>query len=116
MAQVSSGCLSLPWGRCQQRPPGHYLHQVEVRKVVKQVEQRKRLKFPNVTKEFAVELRNRFAALAEESGIQPDINTSWETIKRTYVDTATKVLDYNNKNNKEWITPGIWPKLRKGNN
>lgn len=72
---------------------------MKLRKVIKQFEQRKhlvvvKLKCPNVTKEFAMELRNRFDVLAIESDMEPGINTSWEAIKRRYVDTATKVLGY----------------------
>ncbi|KAL9958972.1 hypothetical protein ACROYT_G036051 [Oculina patagonica] len=56
-------------------------------------------------------MQNRFAALAKDHEVS-SINTKWETIKKTYVETATSVLGYRQKKNKEWITSGTWKKIK----
>ena len=58
-----------------------------------------------------MELRNRFPALAEDDG-DPSINAKWETIKTTYVEAASNILGYRVRKNKEWITSGMWQKIR----
>lgn len=61
-----------------------------------------------------LELRNRFSALgtlADPKDEDPDIQTKWETIKNTYVETATKVLGFRQKNNKEWLKAGTRQKI-----
>ena len=63
------------------------------------------LKCPPTGKEFVLRLRNRFAALAEDHE-DSGINTKWETIRKTYVETATRVLGCRQKKNKEWWTSG----------
>ena len=97
----------------------HYLVtatiKLKLRKVIKQSQSRKhldvaKLKCPKTIEEFALELRNRFVALAEDDE-DPSINTKWEVIKKTYVETATNVLGYIKKKSKEWITSGIWQKI-----
>ena len=97
----------------------HYLVtatiKLKLRKVAKQNQSRKhldvaKLKCPNIIKEFALRLKNRFAALADDDE-DPSVNTKWETIKKTYVETATNVLGYRRKKNKEWITAGTWQKI-----
>lgn len=49
-----------------------------------------RLNCPKLTEQFVLELRNRFASLAEVDE-DPNINNKWETIKKTYVETGTNV-------------------------
>lgn len=58
-----------------------------------------------------MELRKRFSALADSTEEVSDINSKWETIKKIYVESATKVLGYRKKNKKEWLTPGTWQKI-----
>ncbi|KAJ8356898.1 hypothetical protein SKAU_G00196920 [Synaphobranchus kaupii] len=70
-----------------------------------------KLKCQNINKEFVLELRNRFCALADSTDEDPDIQTKWETIKNTYVEAATKILGYRDKKNKEWLTPSTWQKI-----
>ena len=65
-----------------------------------------KLKFPNINRDLGLELRKRFSALAGPAEVAPDINSKWEAIKKVYVESATKVLGYRKKNNKEWLTPG----------
>lgn len=63
-----------------------------------------KLKFQNTSKEFVLELRNRFCALdaqADSNDDDPDIHTKWETIKNIYVETGTKVQGYKEKKNKD---------------
>ncbi|CAJ1081153.1 uncharacterized protein LOC106154262 [Xyrichtys novacula] len=73
-----------------------------------------KLKCPNNNKEFALELRNRFSALGsldDSTNEDPDINTKWETIKTTNIESATKALGYREKSNKEWLTSGTCQKI-----
>lgn len=49
--------------------------------------------------------------LADPTDEDPDIYTKWEAIKNTYVETATKVLGFRQKNNKVWLTTGTWQKI-----
>ncbi|KAL9953192.1 hypothetical protein ACROYT_G040569 [Oculina patagonica] len=97
----------------------HYLVtatiKLKLRKAAKSNQHRKHfdvaiLKSPPTSKEFALRLQDRFAALAKDHEVS-SINTKWETIKKTYVETATSVLGYRQKKNKEWITPGTWKKI-----
>lgn len=41
-----------------------------------------------------LELRNRFSALDDKTDRDPDVNTKWEAIKKTYVDTSIEILGY----------------------
>lgn len=74
-----------------------------------------KLKCPNTNRDFGTELRKRFSAFADYTDHTEDpdldINNKWETIKKVYVETATKVLGYRKNNNKEWLTPGTWQKI-----
>lgn len=83
----------------------HYLVtatiKLKLRKVVKQSQSRKhldvaKLNCPKITKEFTLVLRNCFAALAEDDK-DPSINTKWDVIKKTYVETAINILGYRKK-------------------
>ena len=67
---------------------------------------------PSRQQEFVLELRNRFSALTNTPG-ESDYETTnnWDTIKKTYVEAATKVLGHTKKNHKEWLTPGTWKKI-----
>ncbi|XP_030638825.1 uncharacterized protein LOC115819438 [Chanos chanos] len=101
----------------------HYLVTANIKlklQKAKQQGQRRRqldigkLKCQNISKQFVLELRNCFGALdtlADSTDEDPDIHTKWETIKNTYGETATKVLGYREKTNKEWLTPGTWQKI-----
>lgn len=89
---------------------------LKLRKVAKQIQHRKhldiaKLKCQKTNKEFGLELRNRFSALADPTDEDSDINSKWETIKKFYAQAATKVLGYRKRKNKEWLTPGTWQKI-----
>ena len=40
-----------------------------------------------------------------------DATNKWDTIKKTYVEVATKVLGHKKKNHKEWLTPETWKNI-----
>ena len=62
--------------------------------------------------EFVLELRNHFSVLTDTSEeTDHDATNKWDTIKKTYVDVATKVLGHKKKNHKEWLTPETWKKI-----
>ena len=58
-----------------------------------------------------MELRNRFSAIADSTQDDHDIDTKWESIKTTYVETATNILGYRKKKTREWLTPDTWQKI-----
>lgn len=63
----------------------------------------------NTKQQFALEIRNRFSALAATT--EDDTNTKWDIIKKTHVETVTNNLGYKQRNNKKWITPGTCQKI-----
>ncbi len=69
-----------------------------------------KLKCTKTNKQFVVELRNRFAALANSTN-DPGINIVWGKIKNTYIETATTILGYRKKENKECLTAVTWEKI-----
>ena len=84
----------------------HYLVtatiKLKLRKAEQQSQRRKqldiaKLKCPKTNREFVLELRNRFTALADSCEEDHDINTKWESIKTTYVETATTILGLQEK-------------------
>ena len=100
----------------------HYLVTARVKlklhKVVPESQRRKqldvtRLSCPVTKQEFVLELRNRFNnALTDTSEeTDHDATNKWDTIKKTYVEVATKVLGHKKKNHKEWLTPETWKKI-----
>ena len=99
----------------------HYLVTARVKlklhKVVPESQRRKqldvtRLACPVTKQEFVLELRNRFNALTDTSEeTDHDATYKWDTIKKTYVEVATKVLGHKKKNHKEWLTPETWKKI-----
>ena len=71
-----------------------------------------RLACPVTKQEFVLELRNRFRALTDTSeDTDHDATNTWDTIKKTYVEVAAKVLGHKKKNHKEWLTPETWKKI-----
>ena len=49
------------------------------------------LKCPEISRQFTIELRNRFAVLAD-AGDDCSVETEWRDIKHIYVETATDIL------------------------
>ena len=99
----------------------HYLVTARVKlklhKVVPESQRRKQLDVtslacPVTKQELVLELRNRFSALTDTSEeTVHDATNKWDTIKKTYVEVATKVLGHTKKNLKEWLTPETWKKI-----
>lgn len=69
------------------------------------------LKCPKINRQFTIELRNRFAVLADDDD-DSNVETEWRDIKNIYVETATDIIGYKKKGNKEWLTPGTWQKIK----
>ncbi|XP_035677191.1 uncharacterized protein LOC118416215 [Branchiostoma floridae] len=72
-----------------------------------------KLRKPEIRREFALELRNRFKALEnlvdeEEPNV---VETSWDTITKVYSETAKKVLGHRKRKDKEWLTQETWRKI-----
>ena len=90
---------------------------LKLHKVVPESQRRKqldvtRLAWPATKQEFVLELRNRFSALTDTSEeTDHDATNKWDTIKKTYVEVATKVLGHKKKNYKEWLTQETWKKI-----
>ena len=57
-----------------------------------------KLKCPKINPQFVLDLKNHFSALADTS----DVDTKWNTINDTYVETATIILGYRKSRNKEY--------------
>ena len=70
-----------------------------------------KLKCPEVSRQFTIELRNRFAFLTDAED-DCSVETEWRDIKHIYVETATDILGYKKKGNKEWLTPGTWQRIK----
>ena len=67
---------------------------------------------PSHQTEFVLKLRNHFSALTDTSEeTDHDATNTWDTIKKTYVEVATKVLGHKTKNHQEWLTPETWKKI-----
>ena len=99
----------------------HYLVTARVKlklhKVVLESQRRKqldvtRLAWPATKQEFVLKLRNRFSALTDTSEeTDHDATNKWDTIKKTYVEVATKVLGQKKKNHKEWLIQETWKEI-----
>ena len=63
-----------------------------------------RFRHEAVTKEFTLELRNRFAVLeAAEDGDHHDINSKWNQFSKAYNNTTENVLGRKRKSSQPWI-------------
>ena len=40
------------------------------------------------------------------------METEWRDIQQIYVETATDILGYEKKGDKEWLTPGTWQRIK----
>ena len=71
-----------------------------------------KLKSPPIRNRFVLDLRNRFSVLADSiQDDTPDIDSQWESFKTNYVESATKVLGFKQRNKKDWITTNTWEKI-----
>ncbi|XP_032239018.2 craniofacial development protein 2-like [Nematostella vectensis] len=88
---------------------------LKLRKVKKQVQQRKqldavKLKCPKIQKQFVLEVKNRFQALADNAEDTP-VETRWNKIKSVYNEAAVDIIGYKKKNSKQWLSPETWKKI-----
>ena len=75
------------------------------RKSRKQLDVNK-LKNPEISKAFVLELRNRFDVLTADV---EDPNRNWNAVKEGYVDTAKSILGFKGKKkNKVWLSTKTW--------
>lgn len=72
-----------------------------------------RLKSQKVRRNFSIELKNRFAALAalEDETDQDPVECSWNRFKESYVDAAKKTVGYKKKKTKKWLSAEHWTRL-----
>ena len=64
------------------------------------------------TREFALELMNRFNILENtQEDTEDDIGKEWQNIKEAYCETSRKVLGFRKRKDKEWITTETWQKI-----
>ena len=75
-----------------------------------------KLKVPEVAQNFKIELRNRFSCLADDEANNgddhtQDVENDWKTIKQTYQKTAEKVLGFQSRSNRPWISAESWKKI-----
>ena len=98
----------------------HHLVQTRVRlklkKIIKPTSSRIRyaidkLRHEAVTKEFTLELRNRFAVLETAEDDDHDINSKWAQFSKAYNNAAENVLSRKRKSSKPWISPKSWAKV-----
>jgi hypothetical protein len=94
------------------------LRQAQKQKQTRQMLDITKLKSPEVKREFTLELRNRFRALANTSESddvdddQESLEEKWDNIKKAYTESAKTVIGPRKRNNKEWLTPETWTKIR----
>jgi len=74
------------------------------------------LKVPEVAQSFKIELRNRFSCLADDEANDrddhaQDVENNWKKTKQTYQKTAEKVLGFQSRSNKSWISAESWKKI-----
>ena len=70
-----------------------------------------KLKNEETRKQFCIELlRNRFEALAEESGTvnEGSPQSEWDRIVKTYHAVATSTIGFKNELHKEWLSADTW--------
>ena len=60
------------------------------------------LKSENTKREFSLELRNRFEALTDMDS--EDVESHWEKLKVSYIETYKTVLGTKKREHKEWIS------------
>ena len=72
-----------------------------------------RLKSQEVRRNFSIELKNKFAALADlEDEIDQDpVECSWNRFKESYADAAKKTVGFKKKKTKKWLSAETWARL-----
>ena len=68
---------------------------------------------PEVAQNFKIELRNRISCLADDEANNiadhaQYVENDWKKVKQTYQKTAEKVLGFQSRSNKPWISAESW--------
>ena len=73
-----------------------------------------------VKKSFLVQLKNRYQALVEldnHTNINVDeINSLWNTVKKSYQEASKEIIAHREKQHKEWISQEAWQKIEERRN
>ena len=75
-----------------------------------------KLKLCEVAHSFKIKLQNRFSCLTcdevnnSDDHVQ-DVENDWKKIMQTYQKTAEKVLGFQSRSNKQWISAESWKKM-----
>ena len=78
-----------------------------------------KLKLCEVAHSFKIKLQNRFSCLTgdevnnSDDHVQ-DVENDWKKIMQTYQKTAEKVLGFQSRSNKQWISAESWKKMDDG--
>ena len=72
-----------------------------------------RLKSQEVRRNFSIELKNRFAALAalEDETDQDPVECSWNRFKESYAAVAKKTVGFKKKKTKKWLSAETWARI-----
>ena len=70
-------------------------------------------KSQEVRRNFSIELKNRFAALAalEDETDQDPVECSWNRFKELYADAAKKTVGFKKKKTKKWLSAETWARI-----
>ena len=71
-------------------------------------------------KSFLTQLKNRYQALVElddhTNNNVGEINSLWNTVKKSYQETSKEIMGHREKKHKEWISQGAWQKIKERRN
>ena len=70
------------------------------------------LRDPSVVEAFQINLRNRFQALEDIEDKDGTIDTLWEHLKSSWINTCDDTLGRQQSRNKEWISMDTLKKVR----
>ena len=75
---------------------------------------------PAVKKSFLIQLKNRYQALVEvddhTNNNVDEINSLWNTVKKSYQETSKEIMGHREKKHKEWISQEAWQKIEERRN
>jgi hypothetical protein len=62
---------------------------------------------------FKTELKNRFQLLTDMENMETEtVKEKWKKIRTAFLETSENVLGFKEKNQKDWMTPHTWEKIR----
>ena len=75
---------------------------------------------PAVKKSYLVQLKNRYQALVElddhTNNNVDEINSLWNTVKKSYQGTSKEIMGHREKKHKEWISQEAWQEIEERRN